>query len=205
LAKGASGGTFGNSSNGGGVNGTPIAGSIGGSATYSGGAGLSGINGSYGGGGGSSAGTDPGTTGSNGNAAAAVAGGGPGGAARLPAAIGDGFAPTSGPGGGGGGGLSTGTSSRAGGNGWDGQVIVTFVGNSAAVIPITPTNILATAAGGNLNLSWPSSYLGWSLQVQTNILSTNWVTIPGCESVTATNFPFSTTNGAMFYRMFYQP
>jgi autotransporter-associated beta strand protein len=77
--------------------------------------------------------------------------------------------------------------------------------NSAVTIPTTPTNITFSVSGGNLNLSWPSNYLGWSLQTQTNILSTNWITIPGCESITATNFPLGATNRAKFYRMHYQP
>jgi hypothetical protein len=77
--------------------------------------------------------------------------------------------------------------------------------NNAVTIPTTPTNITFSVSGGNLNLSWPSNYLGWSLQMQTNILSTNWVTIAGCENVTATNFPLATTNRAVFYRMHLQP
>ncbi len=76
-----------------------------------------------------------------------------------------------------------------------------------SLIPTAPTNLTFSVSGGNLNLSWPTNYLGWSLQAQTNSLgtglSTNWVTIPGTESVTATNFPAVLTNGAVFYRMFY--
>jgi autotransporter-associated beta strand protein len=81
--------------------------------------------------------------------------------------------------------------------------------NSGVIIPTTPTNLTFSVTGGNtVNLSWPSNYLGWSLQVQTNSLSTglsnNWFTVAGSASVTETNFPVVTTNGAVFYRMFYQ-
>ena len=83
----------------------------------------------------------------------------------------------------------------------------TTTGTTWATGPTAPTNLTFSVSGGNLNLSWPTNYLGWSLQAQTNSLgtglSTNWVTIPGTESVTATNFPAVLTNGAVFYRMFY--
>jgi hypothetical protein len=71
-----------------------------------------------------------------------------------------------------------------------------------------PTNITFSATGGKLNLSWPADHLGWSLQVQTNSLakgiSTNWVTVPNSSAVTSTNFPLVSTNGTVFYRLFYQ-
>jgi fibronectin-binding autotransporter adhesin len=87
--------------------------------------------------------------------------------------------------------------------------VLTINGNSS--IPTTPTNLIFTIAGGNVNLSWPGNYLGWSLQVQTNslgtnwIIGTNWITIPGSEGVTVMNFPIDTTVGAVFYRLHYQP
>ncbi len=74
-------------------------------------------------------------------------------------------------------------------------------------VNLTPTNIIFSVSGGNLNMSWPADHLGWSLQVQTNSLakglSTNWVTVPNSSNVTSTNFPLVTTNGAVFYRMSY--
>ena len=83
--------------------------------------------------------------------------------------------------------------------------ILTISGN---LIPTTPTNLFVSVNGGQINLSWPASYLGWSLQVQTNSLSvglsTNWFTIPGSSLVTSTNYPFLNGETA-FFRMFYQP
>ena len=79
---------------------------------------------------------------------------------------------------------------------------------SGAVIPTTPTNLLANVNSGQINLSWPTNYLGWSLQMQTNSLSvglsTNWFTIPGSSLVTSTNYPLL-NGGTAFFRMFYQP
>jgi hypothetical protein len=76
------------------------------------------------------------------------------------------------------------------------------------LIPTTPTTLLVSASHGQINLSWPTNYLGWSLQVQTNSLniglSTNWFNLLGSSSVTSTNYPL--LNGeSVFFRMFYQP
>ncbi len=79
--------------------------------------------------------------------------------------------------------------------------------HSGAPIPTALTNLALSVADQKVNLRWPSNYLGWSLQVQTNRLgvglSTNWVTVPGGASVTAVNLPVSPTNGAVFYRLYY--
>jgi hypothetical protein len=72
-------------------------------------------------------------------------------------------------------------------------------------IPTVPTNIMVSVSASRINLSWPASYLGWSLQTQTNILNTNWVTIPGSSLMTTTNFPILNGNQAVFFRMFYNP
>lgn len=72
-------------------------------------------------------------------------------------------------------------------------------------VPITPTNITWSVTADMLTLSWPSNYLGWSLQVQTNSLNaglaTNWYTVPGSESVTVRNLPLDPANRAVFYRL----
>lgn len=88
-----------------------------------------------------------------------------------------------------------------------GQLTVTSVGPT---IPTTPTNITFTATGSNLTITWPTNYLGWSLQTQTNTRSvglqaaTNfWFTILGTESVTTTNLPVDQINETVFFRLFY--
>lgn len=67
-----------------------------------------------------------------------------------------------------------------------------------------PGTIQFTVSSGALSLSWPTN-LGWILQAQTNTLSaglrTNWVAVPGSESVTNMNVNINPTNGAVFYRL----
>jgi autotransporter-associated beta strand protein len=75
------------------------------------------------------------------------------------------------------------------------------------LVNTTPTNIVASVSGGNLNLSWPSDHTGWSLQTQTNVLgvglSTNWVTVPGSTATNAVSIPISPANPAVFFRLQY--
>ena len=81
--------------------------------------------------------------------------------------------------------------------------------SGAAGISTTPTNIVFSVNGGNLTLTWPANYTGWTLQAQTNSitvgLSTNWAAVPGSTTVDSMTFPIGTTNGAVFYRLMYQP
>ena len=72
----------------------------------------------------------------------------------------------------------------------------------------TPTNIVAVVNGGNLELSWPPDHIGWRLEVQTNLLSTglatNWVNVPGANTVSSVTNTYNPANGTVFYRMVYQ-
>lgn len=80
-------------------------------------------------------------------------------------------------------------------------------GASVGLVSTVPTNIVFSALGNTLNLSWPADHLGWKLQAQTNSLGnglgTNWVTILGSDSVTSTNVIINPTNGSVFYRLIY--
>lgn len=71
-----------------------------------------------------------------------------------------------------------------------------------------PTNIIVSANGGNINLSWPADHTGWQLQVQTNSLSaglrSNWVNVPNSTTEDSIAFPINLTNGTVFYRLAYQ-
>ena len=71
----------------------------------------------------------------------------------------------------------------------------------------TPIKIGFSVSGGALNLSWPADHLGWHLQSQANPLttglSTNWVTIPGSDTITSTNIPINLAHPATFYRLVY--
>ena len=75
------------------------------------------------------------------------------------------------------------------------------------VISTIPTNISTSVSGNTLTLSWPTDHLGWHLQIQTNSvtvgLNTNWVTLPGSDTVTSTNLTIDPANGSVFYRLVY--
>ena len=71
----------------------------------------------------------------------------------------------------------------------------------------SPTNIVFSATGGNLTLSWPFDHIGWRLQAQTNSpavgLSTNWVTVANSTSTNRVIMPVNPTNGCAFFRLVY--
>jgi hypothetical protein len=58
--------------------------------------------------------------------------------------------------------------------------------------------------GNVLSLSWPTN-AGWTLQAQTNSLSTglgtNWTDVLGSTSITATNLTMDPTKPTVFYRL----
>jgi fibronectin-binding autotransporter adhesin len=70
-----------------------------------------------------------------------------------------------------------------------------------------PTNITYSVRGNVLTLSWPTDHLGWTLETQTNSLSTglstNWVRVAGSASVTSTNITISPSVPTAFYRLVY--
>lgn len=76
-------------------------------------------------------------------------------------------------------------------------------------VSTVPTNIVSSVSGGSLTLSWPADHLGWTLQVQTNALTSglgaNWVSVPGSSSTNSVVIPIDPANGSVFYRLFYQP
>ena len=69
--------------------------------------------------------------------------------------------------------------------------------------PITVTNMSVT--GGNLTIVWPTNYLGWSLQVQTNAmnvgLTTNWMTVGNSTSTNRMVISINSASGSVFYRL----
>ncbi len=55
---------------------------------------------------------------------------------------------------------------------------------SGGAVNTSPVSLSTSQSGKNLTLSWPSSHLGWRLEVQTNSLSVginnnNWFTVAG--------------------------
>lgn len=61
--------------------------------------------------------------------------------------------------------------------------------------------------GGQMSFTWPSDHAGWSLQVQTNPLTTglgtNWVTLAGSSNNCQAALPVTATNGSVFFRLVY--
>lgn len=61
--------------------------------------------------------------------------------------------------------------------------------------------------GGHLDLIWPQDHTGWSLQEQTNALSTglgtNWVTVPGSTLTNQILLPISPADSTAFFRLVY--
>ena len=89
----------------------------------------------------------------------------------------------------------------------NGQISVATV---TYLINPTPTNIVTRLSGASgLVLSWPADHTGWTLQVQTNNLSTgistNWVSVPGSAAVDAITNSMIRTNVSVFYRLFFVP
>jgi len=76
--------------------------------------------------------------------------------------------------------------------------------NVAPVINPLPGVVQLNYSSGTLSLSWPTN-LGWILQTQTNSVSvglnTNWVSVPGSETMTNINIIPNPANGAVFYRL----
>ncbi|HTR43227.1 MAG TPA: autotransporter-associated beta strand repeat-containing protein [Pseudomonadales bacterium] len=82
---------------------------------------------------------------------------------------------------------------------------ITLTNGGVTPPPANPPPISFTVSGSTLTLSWPLTYLGYTLQVQTNSLavglSTNWVNVAGSTSMTSTNITVNAQNAAVFYRL----
>ncbi len=77
---------------------------------------------------------------------------------------------------------------------------------STNTAPVTGAPIALSVNAGNLSITWPGTYLGWELEVQTNSLSTGlksnaWSVVPGSTAVTNESFTISRTNASVFYRL----
>jgi autotransporter-associated beta strand protein len=68
----------------------------------------------------------------------------------------------------------------------------------------TPTNITATVVSGTtLSLSWPSDHTGWTLQMNTNLSTTNWITVAGSTSTNQVSVTIQKSSPSVFYRLVY--
>lgn len=65
-----------------------------------------------------------------------------------------------------------------------------------------PTNITASVRSKTLTIGWPVDHVGWTLQAQTNGLSSGqWLDWPGSSEVNTVNVPIQVANPAVFYRL----
>jgi hypothetical protein len=84
---------------------------------------------------------------------------------------------------------------------------ITRLMNDQPPPPVMPTTLSVMLTGSLWNLSWPSSYLGCRLQVQTNSpnvgLSTNWFDVTGSGVTNSVVMPVNPGNGSVFYRLIY--
>jgi hypothetical protein len=87
------------------------------------------------------------------------------------------------------------------------QIAALATNGIVPTVNTTPTNIVSTVSGNTLTLAWPADHLGWHLQAQTNALTaglgTNWVTIPGSDTINSINFIINPAKPAVFYRLTY--
>jgi hypothetical protein len=82
-------------------------------------------------------------------------------------------------------------------------------GTLAVVSPVnlTPTNISFSLSGSELTLSWPVSHTGWTLQAQTNSLSTGlsgtWFDITSSITTNSVTVNVDPAQPTVFYRLFH--
>ncbi len=85
---------------------------------------------------------------------------------------------------------------------WTNKLAINGTIEVLAAIPTTGTNITYSVSGNTLTLSWPASYLGWSLQSNSvSLTATNWALVPGSAAVNSMNFTVNPTKPNVFYRM----
>jgi hypothetical protein len=93
----------------------------------------------------------------------------------------------------------------AAGLGWsnslaaDGSLVV------VTAVNLNPTNIVVTVSGSTLTLSWPPDHTGWTLQAQTNNLSTglsnNWAPVAGSTATNSVSVTVDPSQPSVFYRL----
>jgi 4-phytase/acid phosphatase len=65
-----------------------------------------------------------------------------------------------------------------------------------------PTNITASVSSNTLTIAWPADHIGWTLQAQTNGLSSGpWFDLPGSDVVNAVVTTMDPANPSVFYRL----
>jgi hypothetical protein len=74
-----------------------------------------------------------------------------------------------------------------------------------ATVSLTPPQLTGLFVSNQLQLSWPSTHIGWRLMSQTNQppigLGTNWSYVAGSTQVNLVTIPMGPTNGSGFFRL----
>ena len=81
-----------------------------------------------------------------------------------------------------------------------------FVNGTLTITPARyPTNLTFSVNGTTLNLNWPATHLGWTLQTQTNApaagLGNNWTDIANSATTNQVDILISPAIGSGFYRL----
>jgi hypothetical protein len=79
-----------------------------------------------------------------------------------------------------------------------------------STVSLVPTNILSSARGANLILSWPQDHTGWRLLMQTNNLANgvsantnDWGTVANSQQTNQVSLPINPALPAEFYWLIY--
>jgi hypothetical protein len=85
--------------------------------------------------------------------------------------------------------------------GWGNVAEVEFYGYT----PVSTAQVVLASvfAGNEIEFAWPVDHIGWHLQVQTNSLGPDWITIPGSDSTNGISLPIDPSNGSVFFRLIY--
>lgn len=68
-------------------------------------------------------------------------------------------------------------------------------------ISTEPVSILTGVSSNTIALAWPPDHIGWRLQVQTNLLGTNWSDVAGAAATNSIGANLNRNSGAIFYRL----
>jgi autotransporter-associated beta strand protein len=72
---------------------------------------------------------------------------------------------------------------------------------SARPVSPVPTNLIINLSGGLLQFNWPTDHIGWRLQMNTDLSTTNWQDVPGTDVTNSVSI--LSTNGNAFFRLVY--
>jgi len=91
---------------------------------------------------------------------------------------------------------------------WDTtQLYVNGTITAVSTVNTTPADIAVAVSGNQMTLSWPADRTGWTLQAQTNALTTGlsgtWHNVPGSTAVNEVIVTIDPANPMVFYRLIY--